>query len=59
MMTNRELVKLLLDQPLDAPVLIWNGNGIVEVTAPTDLESLPDWQQQEANLPAGSIILPG
>lgn len=33
-MTNRDLIKLLLDQPLDAQVYVGKGTGPVEAVEP-------------------------
>jgi hypothetical protein len=58
MMTNKDLIKLLVDLPMDAPVMSWGTDGIKPLTTIASADGVPDWQKEEANLPTNAIILP-
>lgn len=57
-MINRDLIKLLLDQPMDAPVMSWSEEGIKPLTSICSPDGVPDWRKEEANLPTNAIIIP-
>ena len=57
-MMNKDLLKLLVDLPMDAEVMTWGPDGIKPVTSISSADSIPDWQKEEANLPNNAIVLP-